>query len=198
MSIGGLLATALVGGVAGVAEGQVSRRKEEMAEKKARALEMLRHNNSMAVAQQRERGANERLTKELAFRESEGEKDRKQRGILASVKAAQTTGLKVGRYKPVTQDDGSQSVLDTATGEFINPSAAEGGAISPDHMAAAHQYAEEKINQQAGWLSTDKSDFGQFGGDRDKAREFYENEYFQKAGLKQNALQALQSKFGAK
>lgn len=57
-----------------------------------------------------------------------------------------------------------------------------GGPVPEQVLAEAEQYAEEQIDNRAGWLSGDGSDFKEFGGDREAAREHFRNQFLQQSG----------------
>ena len=68
-------------------------------------------------------------------------------------------------------------------------------------MQQAAEYADKQISDRAGWTSTDKTDFAQFGGDRAKAREYYMRQYIQMANGEHqtpaaNPLDVLEEQFG--
>ncbi len=55
--------------------------------------------------------------------------------------------------------------------------AAQGPQVTPEMEAKAREIAREKVDQQAGWLSSDSSDFAEYGGSRQSAEEqFYREE----------------------
>jgi len=70
---------------------------------------------------------------------------------------------------------------------FVDPYSREvfpanSGASEADQellMQQAGEYADKQISDRAGWTSTDKTDFAQFGGDRTIAREYYMRQYLQ-------------------
>lgn len=53
---------------------------------------------------------------------------------------------------------------------------------NPDLRAAAEEYAKARVNEMAGWASTDKSDFKAFGGSREQARQHFINQYIESGG----------------
>ena len=92
---------------------------------------------------------------------------------------------------------------------FVDPYSREvfpaNGETGEDNQAAlmqqAAEYADQQISDRAGWTSTDKTDFAQFGGDRAKAREHYMRQYLQmmQGGQQSpatNPLGALEAEFG--
>jgi len=58
--------------------------------------------------------------------------------------------------------------------------AAQGLQVTPEMEAKAREIAREKVDQQAGWLSSDSSDFAEFDGSRQSAEEQFYREALEK------------------
>ncbi len=81
------------------------------------------------------------------------------------------------------------------------PTPEQDATYRKDLMERAQAYAEQQIKDRSGWLSTDKTDFAQFGGDITQARDYYINRFIQmETGGQQapaaNPLGALEEQFG--
>ncbi|MET3998817.1 hypothetical protein [Marinobacterium sp. MBR-109] len=141
---------------------------------------------------------------------SEREWEREKLG-LQHQNAKELAGMKErsmsGRYKASTWTDPDtgmkeQRVLDTWTGEWADGGAgASSGAspATPEMEARAREIARERADQQAGWLSSDSSDFAEYGGSRQAAEEQFYREELEKlkgggsAGGGNPLIQAIQS-----
>jgi hypothetical protein len=77
--------------------------------------------------------------------------------------------------------------------------AAQGPQVTPEMEAKAREIAREKVDQQAGWLSSDSSDFAEYGGSRKAAEEQFYREALENlagprvAGGSNPLIQAVQS-----
>jgi hypothetical protein len=77
--------------------------------------------------------------------------------------------------------------------------AAPGPQVTPEMEVKAREIAREKVDQQAGWLSSDSSDFAEYGGSRQAAEEQFYREELERlkgggsAGGGNPLIQAIQS-----
>ncbi len=95
--------------------------------------------------------------------------------------------------------------FDKKTGEYTPFSRQESTAAPSNEDTAvildqADRYASDQVSKQAGLLTSDGRDFAQFGGDRNKAYQFYRNQYLKDAGVIQpqsaSLVETLEARFG--
>lgn len=56
-------------------------------------------------------------------------------------------------------------------------------SISPEQQLAANQFADKTVDQLAGWFTTDATDFSDWGGSREAAKEYFRQNYLQGSHL---------------
>lgn len=216
MSLGGLLVNVAGGAAVGAAEGAVEQyeRNEEKAAvdlkfQRQQTLEALRaknnrENDQMQIDARAEenklnRASNEKIA---GMRQTAPKREYLNPAVTAKVdvlKSELSSILKGEMQTPETQERANQirTEIDTLLG-FKAGDLPEAGPqpISPQMMQQAEAYANDKVDRKAGLLSSDATDFAQFGGDREKARKFYIDEYLVTAGAKQSPMSVLEKQFG--
>lgn len=118
-------------------------------------------------------GENSRLQTRLAAERGGAKGDLVQSVNMIKDQDGMNTGQALITYK-----NGSTKLVDSRD---LNP---EGGGPSANQKeqdaqrkADAEAYAEKRISETAGLLSTDAKDFKEFGGSRTKAKEFFKKEF---------------------
>jgi hypothetical protein len=111
-----------------------------------------------------------------------------------------------GRMQRWTNGDYSYRINDKGETEMLGPGenqwkrvaeAGEEGAApgmnDAELRAGAEDYAKARVNEMAGWATTDKSDFKGFGGSREQARQHFINEFIKSGGNPGGAMPDLDS-----
>lgn len=195
MSMGGLLANMVGGGVVGAAQGAAEQSKlnakkemEDLQNQRSIALEAMRASNNRANSQM-----------EIDARSDLAKNENETRLAAARIQAGKASPAKV--WEPITQKDleGNVTVVgkfNSATSEHEMFNGGGGAAVNSDEaLFKAEEYADKVISEKSGLLSTDATDFAQFGGSRERARQYYIQEYLgQKSSA--NPVDVLKSRFG--
>lgn len=78
-------------------------------------------------------------------------------------------------------ENGTTYVLKPGSNQWervAEPGEAAPLSMDPDELEfQAGEYADNRVKEQAGWFSLDSSDFADYGGSREKAREAYRQEF---------------------
>ena len=138
----------------------------------------------------------------LGAQASEGAKDRAQRAALAAEKAdidpkngkklqgvpvqEEVDGEKTGRWIQWYKD-GSGRVL---TAEELEGGDTPTRADKEGDKAAEDAYAKKRVDEKAGFLSSDKDDFKEYGGSRTKAEAAFREEYRKNKGKSDEVVEA--------
>lgn len=130
-----------------------------------------------------------------------------QKGLIGKPEKGSFDEIKLTTYDEFGNKNGEEiaGILDQERGVIkpYNNQPSSSSASTEDATAIlnqADQYASEQVSKQAGLLTSDGRDFAQFGGDRNKAYQFYRNQYLKDAGVIQpqsaSLAETLEAKFG--